>query len=37
MNGGWLRAAGAGKQCVPAALARRFWAPRNFAVRRQYR
>jgi hypothetical protein len=26
VNGGWLRAAGAGRQCAPAALIRRFCA-----------
>ena len=26
MNGGWLRAAGARRQCAPTALTWRFWA-----------
>jgi len=26
VNGVWLRAAGAGRQCAPAALGMRFWA-----------
>jgi hypothetical protein len=26
VNGWWLRAAGAGRQCAPAALIQRFWA-----------
>ena len=33
MNGQWSRAAGAGRQCAPAASDRRFWAPLNFTVR----
>jgi hypothetical protein len=33
VNGRWLRAAGARRQCAPAALTRRFWAPLNFTVR----
>jgi len=33
VNGLWLRAAGAGRQYVPAALDRRFWAALNFVVR----
>ena len=35
MNGGWLRAAGAERQCAPVALTRRFWAALNFTVKQQ--
>ena len=34
VNGLHVRAADAGRQFVPAALARRFWTPVNFTVRR---
>jgi hypothetical protein len=33
VNGLCLRAAGAGRQCAPAALGERFWAAPNFTVR----
>jgi hypothetical protein len=33
VNDLWLRAAGARRQCAPAALGRRFWVPLNFTVR----
>jgi hypothetical protein len=34
VNGWWLRAAGAGRQCAPAALMGRSGRPLNFSVRR---
>ena len=37
MNGGWVRAAGAGEIVRPRRLLERFWAALNFTVRRSLR